>query len=102
VKPVSIHRAALGEIKAAARWYRERSVIAAAGFLDAIDAAIDLIAANPEAWPRRGDRLDVRAFPFARYPFVMVYRIRPAAKVQIRIPAVAHARRRPDYWRRRR
>ena len=100
--PFSIHRSALIEIREAAQWYRARSVIAAAGFLDAIDAAIDVIVENPEAWPRRGDRLDVRTFVLGRYPFVIVYRLRPTAAVPIRVLAVAHARRRPDYWRPRR
>jgi plasmid stabilization system protein ParE len=70
VTTFSIHRAALAEIRDAARWYRARSPVAAVGFLDAIDAAIEAIVARPEAWPRRQGFTDVRVFVLARYPFL--------------------------------
>jgi plasmid stabilization system protein ParE len=57
--------------------------------------AVRAIEDNPEAWARRGRRSDVRAFPLDRYPYSIVYRVRPTL---IRVLAVAHARRRPDYW----
>jgi plasmid stabilization system protein ParE len=44
---------ALQEAEAAARWYAERSVTAAAGFSDEIDAAESAILRLPEAWRTR-------------------------------------------------
>jgi plasmid stabilization system protein ParE len=94
----SNHRAAVAEIRAAATWYAARSRVAAVGFLDAIDHAITTIHENPTAWAVRGSSSEIRAFMLARYPYLVVYRVQPHA---IRVLAVAHARRRPDYWQRR-
>jgi plasmid stabilization system protein ParE len=41
---------ALEEAEAAARWYADRSLTAAAGFSEEIDAAEEAIAEFPEAW----------------------------------------------------
>jgi toxin ParE1/3/4 len=98
-RPYRVHRSAAAEIRAAARWYRARSPTAAAAFLAAVETAIAAIVEHPEAWPRRDERGAVRAFVLDRFPFSIVYRIRPA---EIRILAVAHAKRAPDYWRRHR
>jgi plasmid stabilization system protein ParE len=42
---------ALEEAEAAARWYAERSVAAAAAFSEEIDAAESAIARLPDPWP---------------------------------------------------
>jgi plasmid stabilization system protein ParE len=55
-----LHRRASDELTAAARWYAERSPAAALRFVAAIEQAIRRIVEAPEAWPRRGDRADVR------------------------------------------
>lgn len=94
----TIHRAALAELRDAAHWYRSRSRVAAIGFVDAVEHAIDAILSNPEAWPQR--RPGIRAFVMARYPFLIIYRLTTGAE-PVRILAIAHARRRPDYWQRR-
>lgn len=98
----SFHREALAEFLAATRRYAARSPAAAARFVDAVEDAVRAIAERPEAWPLRrggGRRRDVRAFVIDRFPFSVVYRIRPS---EIRVLAIAHAKRRPDYWTRRR
>jgi plasmid stabilization system protein ParE len=84
---------ALHEAEAAARWYAERSPIAALGFSDEIDAAISSIEQFPEAWPpfEHG----TRRYLLRRYPFSVIYRIEPQ---RILVVAVAHAHRRPGYW----
>jgi len=75
-------------------WYSERSVQAAVGFGNAIDAALAAVAANPERFAAVDDLH--RECPVRRYPFRIVYRV---AENRILVVAVAHAKRRPGYWR---
>jgi plasmid stabilization system protein ParE len=84
---------ALQEVEAAARWYAERSVTAAAAFSTEMDAAESAIARLPEAWPAFEHR--TRRYLLQRFPFSIVYRVEDR---RILIVAVAHARRRPGYW----
>lgn len=85
---------ALEEAEAAARWYAERSPTAAAAFSDEIDAAESAIVRLPEAWPPFDH--GTRRYLLRRFPFSVVYRIEPT---RIVVVAVAHASRRPGYWR---
>ena len=94
---VLFHRLADKEYQKAFRWYRRRSVRIADSFEARVQEAVDNIAANPERWPRWDDHyrwIRVRGFPFFLY-----YRIIDSS--QALILAVAHGRRRPAYWRRR-
>lgn len=84
---------AIEEAEAAARWYAERSLSAAAGFADEMDLAVDAIEQNPDAWPQYDH--GTRHYLLRRYPFGVVYRVEAA---RILIVAVAHGRRRPGYW----
>jgi plasmid stabilization system protein ParE len=69
-----------------------------AEFLDAVSAALSLIATNTTAGQTiPGDGLTRRTL-VARFPYQLVYRIRPA---EIVIVAVAHLKRRPEYWKHR-
>lgn len=84
---------ALEEAEAAARWYADRSLTAVAGFSSEIDAAEEAIAEFPDAWPSFEN--GTRRYLLRRYPFSIVYRIESR---RILIVAVAHAHRRPGYW----
>ncbi len=88
---------ALTEAEAAARWYAERSPAAGVGFDDEVEAAEAAIAAHPEAWPRFDH--GTRRYLLRRYPFSIVYQFDVN---RIVIVAVAHAKRRPGYWKHRR
>ena len=101
MRTYALHREAEAELRAATEWYRSRSATAALGFVDAIGHALHAISETPEAWPRRAARADIRAFVLARYPFAVVYRVTPQPG-PLRVLAIAHAHRRPDYWLRRR
>jgi plasmid stabilization system protein ParE len=98
-QPLDVARAveyldeAIGEAEAAARWYAERSASAADGFADEIDAAMAAIEQNPNAWPVHD--YGTRHYLLRRYPFRVVYRVEVS---RILIVAVAHAHRRPAYW----
>lgn len=85
------------EVVAGERWYAQRSVKAAAAFLTELDDAFAQIARAPETWPRY--RRGTRRFVLHRFPFSVVYRVEKDA---VFVVAVAHAKQRPEYWRRRR
>lgn len=84
---------ALNEAEEAARWYAERSPTAAAGFTDELDVAAAAIEQAPESWPPYDH--GTRRFLLRRFPYYLVYRIEPTRVVLV---AVAHAHRRPGYW----
>jgi len=84
------------EFDAAIDWYAERSVIAAERFRSLVANAIEQLAATPRAAPMWPDRNDLRAWPLSRFPFSLVYLL---DNDQLVIVAVAHASRRPGYWR---
>lgn len=87
---------ALEEAEEAARWYAERSATAAVGFAEELDAAIERIERAPTAWPIHEH--STRRFLLRRFPYSVVYRIDATRVVII---AVAHAHRRPGFWRNR-
>lgn len=64
---------ALDEAEAAARWYAERSVTAAAAFSSELDAAESAIARLPEAWPPFDQ--GTRRYLLQPFPFSVVYRV---------------------------
>jgi toxin ParE1/3/4 len=65
-------------------------------FLDELDRAMDQIDQNPEQYPRHD--FGTRRIVLRRFPFVVVFR---KAVGGVEIIAIAHGRRRPDYWRER-
>ena len=74
-------------------WYAERSARAAVRFTNAVDAALITVATNP----RRFAATDGvhRECPVKKFPFRILYRL-----VENRVVvAIAHAKRRPGYWR---
>ena len=85
---------AITEARAAFDWYRERSEVAAGRFRNEFDRAVSAIAESPEVWPPYVH--ETRRYLFRRFPFFVVYRL---TAEDIEIVAVAHARRRPGYWR---
>jgi plasmid stabilization system protein ParE len=93
---VEFHPAAKDEYDESFDWYAKRSVRAALGFAAEVSDASVRIAKSPEQFP------DVdsvhRECRHRRYPFRVIFRSHGKRTVVI---AVAHAKRRPDYWRNR-
>jgi len=81
------------EVEAAYAWYAEQNPAAAELFLIDLDVAIARVQEAPGIWPRL--RGDCRRFVFRRFPFNLVYRV---LLDMIEVVAVAHQRRRPQYW----
>ena len=96
-RPVEFHPAADLEVSEAHRWYAERDEHAAARFRAALDKAVQAAAEAPEQWPVY--LLGTRRLLLRRFPFLLVFRVDSS---RILILDVAHERRRPGYWRKRR
>lgn len=85
---------AMDEARAARLWYSERDEWVSTRFVAALDEAVEAIANSPSRWPEYAQ--GVRAYRLRRFPYVIVYRILDADRVQI--VACQHGRRRPGYW----
>jgi toxin ParE1/3/4 len=91
-----LHPTASRDLRLAASFYRERDQNIAADFVNAIDAALATIVAAPRRWPIKNGWHRYRVH---RFPFTIAYR---EVGDLIEIGAIAHQKRRPDYWTRRR
>lgn len=77
-------------------WYVQRSVQVAVRFANAISAALTGVTANPDRFARVDDLH--RECPVKQFPFRIIYRV---AANRVVVVAVAHAKRRPGYWKHR-
>lgn len=91
---ISFHPEATAELEASADWYAERSPRAAHDFCVAVDVALTDIEADPERFVRIDNRH--RSCSVQKFPFQIVFRY---VDDLIHIVALAHAKRRPGYWR---
>ena len=91
---VEIIAAARFEFDEAFDWYAKRSFRAAIGFAAGIDAAIENISLDPERFPRTYG--NCQRCILNHYPYSVVFYRTPE---RIIIVAIAHAKRRPAYWR---
>lgn len=98
MKPVSLSPEAVVELSQAASWYESRRPGLAIRFLHEIDQARHAIQSRPLSFARLADTvsdLEIRRALLPRFPYAVVFLELPT---EIRILAVAHAKRRPDYW----
>jgi plasmid stabilization system protein ParE len=93
---IDLHPGAVAEAQKAYRWYLRRSAGAARRFRAALEAALLQIAQSPDRWPTY--LLGTRYRLVRRFPFIVVYR---QVGGRLQVVAVAHAKRRPGYWKRR-
>jgi plasmid stabilization system protein ParE len=90
---VRFHPAAAAEVERAQAWYSERSLLAAAGFLQELTRAIQRVHVAPERYPPAEH--GTRRIVLEQYPFAAFYLTR---REEIFVVAVAHQKRRPGYW----
>lgn len=84
---VEFHPLAIDEVRAARRWYARVSQ----------NLAVAHIGANPAGYPPHLH--GTRIYRLNRFPYLVVYlELTPD---RVLVVAVAHAKRRPGYWRRR-
>ncbi len=96
-RSVRLHPEAARDLEEGLRFYLSRSTVAAERFLAEVEAALTLLQEAPERWPIF--HLGTRRFVMAAYPYSIIYR---APGDEIHVIAVAHAKRRPVYWGKRR
>ena len=87
---------AMEELLEAMMWYEEKEPGLGLRFRDEIVRVIDQIARNPLLWRERAG--GYRRINCPVFPYYIPYIVRES---KIIIVAVAHERRRPDYWRNR-
>ncbi|MDA1052064.1 MAG: type II toxin-antitoxin system RelE/ParE family toxin [Planctomycetota bacterium] len=93
---IDFHPEATLELEESADWYAEQSQVAARGFALSVDRALKRISSDPERYPKV-DQVH-RSCNLARYPFQIIFRRNESL---ITVIAIAHAKRRPGYWRNR-
>ena len=84
------------EMTEAASFYESKARGLGAEFLDDVQRAIDRLRDNPELG--RSVTVELRSSLLSRFPFCLIYAIHPE---DLLIIAVAHQRRRPNYWKER-
>jgi len=90
---VVYHEGAKADVKSAVAWYQERSPKAALDFIEELHQAAKTIRQAPDRWPL--GKNNTRCFLLWHFPFSVIYSEEQSV---ITIWAVAHARRRPEYW----
>ena len=93
---IAWHQAAAEKLIEATRWYRSRDERVAGAFADAIEHAITAIAQAPDRWAPHNH--GTRRYLLRQFPYGIVYR---SAEAYVEIVAVAHTKRKPDYWKQR-
>lgn len=89
---------ALLEAEEAARWYAAKSPELGVDFAAAVEEVFDAIRKNPQRYgvlPRPGRQVEIRAGLTRRFPYLVLFFVRGDS---VRVVAVMHASRRPDYW----
>jgi toxin ParE1/3/4 len=94
VKPVVFHPAARAEVDEAMAFYEGRATVLGLDFRSTVEDAVSKIQLSPQTWPSHKDT-GFRKFVMNRFPFNVFYLEKADS---IWIAAVAHHKRRPDYW----
>ena len=95
-KSLRLHPGAEDEYLAALGWYQDRSPIAAQEFQTAVRQAGESIRKAPQRWPFYFGRF--QKYTLRQFPFSIVYQ---EMLSEVVIFAIAHASRKPGYWRNR-
>jgi toxin ParE1/3/4 len=97
-----VHSAAENELQHGAKWYEDQHRGLGEQFLDEYQETIHRILAAPLSYARIGtsrSRRIIRRCPLKRFPYYVAYEV---LAHHILVLAVAHTKRRPNYWIRRR
>jgi plasmid stabilization system protein ParE len=93
---IEFHPGARADYDESFDWYAQRSHRAAVAYALAIEDAIERIVSTPDRFPLIDDIH--RECIVQRFPYRIIFR---EFRNQLVIVAVAHAKRRPTYWRNR-
>jgi toxin ParE1/3/4 len=97
MRRVTFHEEADAEVIDAARYYETQTPGLGISFLIDLENAVNELRAHPEAYQLISH--DIRHKLLRRFPYIVLYAVEPD---RIRVLAVGHQRRRPDYWHHRR
>lgn len=92
-RQLTFHPAAVAEAEEVSRWYRKRSKVAAARFVEEFKLTVRKILKTPERWQESST--GTRRAKLPCFPFFIVYRV---VGVRVEVIAIAHGHRRPEYW----
>jgi toxin ParE1/3/4 len=98
VKPFLLHTDAEAELRHALEYYEQQRPGLGREFREEFEAALERVRQNPYLYAAEDDS-GARLCPLRRFPFTLVYL---DLEDRIWIAALAHQRRRPRYWARRR
>jgi plasmid stabilization system protein ParE len=90
----SFHPAAEAEFLESVGYYESKVSGLGNAFIQEFEALIRLISESPKAWQIELQP-NIRRVPLHRFPLSIIYRDKPDG---IQVLAVAHDRRRPQYW----
>src|SRR5262249_52596197 len=94
MKPVVFHREAEAELDAAIAWYENQRAGLGLDLQENVEAAVALIQENPKRHSKY-KQTDIRKCRVKRFPYTVYFVELDEA---IWIAAIAHDKRRPDYW----
>ena len=97
MKPVFLQSEAKAELRKARRWYKQRQQGLGDSLLEEVLQSLDRIERDNSLGMLYAGGL-FRFHRLKRFPYVLYYECLPD---KIRVVAIAHERRRPNYWRRR-
>ena len=98
MKPVRLAPEAVTELAEAAAWYDSRAAGLGLRFLEEFETVLRSLEMRPSSFPRLLDTspdLNIRRALFPRFPYSAVFLELPS---DTRIIAVAHLKRRSEYW----
>ncbi len=81
------------DVEAAVDWYDQHASGVGDRFIESLDSVLDTIAEYPEMYPKTEG--NIRRALLKRFPYVVYYSF---VGHVIRVIAILHTSRRPDYW----
>ena len=94
MKQVTFHEDARAELAEASHYYEDRVPGLGQALIDDVEKGVEEILDHPEACERVSKKM--RRKVLNRFPYGLIYAVEPD---RIRIMAIAHHKRRPEYWR---
>jgi toxin ParE1/3/4 len=98
--PVVFHVEALRDLRAARDWYAKKGAPEQGSrLLHVVDARVREIAEHPESFPLDPKRSWARRARLLGWPYTLIFTMHESAAIVL---AIAHGKRRPAYWAKRR
>ena len=91
--PIEFDRRAENDVTAAVTWYDQHGSNVGDGFIERLEEVIERFSVHPRLYPQIEG--EIRRALMPQYPYAIYYR---EDKKAIRVIAVLHTSRRPDYW----